>query len=365
MDMIKEGEAKIRLLDGVFYNQKATGLRNMSVLFLNAAKELGMVNEESKLLDCTAATGIRGIRYALECGLRNVCFIDINKKAALLTRTNVRLNRIKADVKNASIQKFTNSTSVGAYDIIDLDPFGTVAPYVFDLMKISKDGTILMATATDTAVLCGAHRSACIKLYSAIPLHGDICHETGTRILIGYIARIAAQFNFGIEVMLSIAEFHYIRVFIRLRRGAAAAYESASKNGFCTYCKRCSNFSCSFAPNSLGKKCAYCGAEMEFFGPLWLGNLYNKDIVRRMLRSASGTEMKTLKIIENELDTPLFYYMPKITKFLGISSVPLLELVEKLGGSSRTQFSRDGIKTDKSIGYLIKIAKNIAKSKGL
>ncbi|MEM0094806.1 MAG: hypothetical protein QW046_01685 [Candidatus Micrarchaeaceae archaeon] len=365
MATIKEGSARIMLREGVFYNRKATSLRNVSVLFLNAVKELGMLGAEPRLLDCTAATGVRGIRYALECGIKNVDFIDINKSAASLTNANIKLNRIKARVRNIGIQEFANSSGVGAYDIIDLDPFGTVVPYIFDLMKISKDGTILMATATDTAVLCGAHKSACIKLYSSIPLRGELCHEVGTRILIGYIARVAAQFNFGIEVMMSIAEFHYIRVFLRLKRGAIAAKDSVSKNGFCTYCKRCSNFRCSVVPNSLGKKCGYCGAEMELSGPLWLGNLYSKDVVRLMLRNASGAERKVLETIEDEIDTPLFYYMPRITGFLSIGSVSLLGVIKRLGSASRTQFSSDGIKTRKSIGYIIRATKNMAKSKGL
>ena len=31
-------------------------------------------------------------------------------------------------------------------------------------------------------------------------MHNELCHETGMRIMIGYIARTAAQFNLGIDV---------------------------------------------------------------------------------------------------------------------------------------------------------------------
>jgi tRNA (guanine26-N2/guanine27-N2)-dimethyltransferase len=83
-------------------------------------------------------------------------------------------------------------------------------------MKIAGNGTELMVTATDTAVLCGADREACMRLYDSRPIHNELCHESGMRTMVGYIARTAAQFNFGIKVALSFSYMHYIRAFVRL-----------------------------------------------------------------------------------------------------------------------------------------------------
>ncbi len=210
MNLVSEGKAKIYTGKEAFYNPKMTELRDISVAFLKVIS-----TKDKKVLDSTAATGIRAIRYALEAGAKDVVLLDINKSAAALAKKNVKLNRLKFDVLNKSIQDFANS-SREKFGMIDHDPFGSPAPSLFDLMKISWDGTALMITATDTAVLCGAHQGACLKIYGAKPLHNEMCKEVGIRILLNYTARIASQFNFGVIPLLSISDMHYMRIFVRL-----------------------------------------------------------------------------------------------------------------------------------------------------
>jgi len=88
-----------------------------------------------------------------------------------------------------------------------------------------------MVTATDVAVLCGADSKACMRLYDSKPIHNELCHESGMRVMIGYVARVAAQFGLGTDVELSVSYMHYMRTFIRFTHGAAAAYGSLAKMG--------------------------------------------------------------------------------------------------------------------------------------
>ena len=220
MKLISEGKARLYTGDNVFYNPEMKTLRDVSVLFLKAIS-----TKRKRVLDATAATGVRAIRYALEAGAKDVTLLDINARAARVAKKNVGFNHLKFEVLNLSIQEFAN-THRGSFEIIDLDPFGSPSPDVYDIMKLCWDGTILMITATDTAVLCGAHEAACVKIYGSKPLHNEMCKEVGIRILLNYVSKMASQFNFGIAPLVSISDRHYMRIFIRLEYGATKAIGS-------------------------------------------------------------------------------------------------------------------------------------------
>ncbi len=356
---VTEGKAKITVNDGIFYNSKMKRLRDISVALL---KSLDMKNP--KVLDATAATGIRGIRYALECKCKNVTLIDANPKAVANIKSNLRKNKLRLNAKWESVQRFVNDEKE-KFDVIDLDPFGTPVPFIYDLMKVSKDGTIFMITATDTATLCGAQKKACVRLYAAKPLNNEQCHEVGVRILISYIAKLAAQFNYGIEPVLAVAELHYMRVFLRLKHGADYAVESVRKCGMGMYCNKMHEFYLSenaFDNLRLSFK-HNCGSD-EIFGPLWLGNLYDKKVTGKMLKIAQENEERELiELIDNEYDTPLFYSTDKITEMLGIGSVSkskVLNALNKNRIATNTQFERNGIKTDakeKQVEHAVKLAR--------
>ncbi|MCL5419700.1 MAG: hypothetical protein M1354_02360 [Candidatus Marsarchaeota archaeon] len=360
-----EGKARIECSKSTFLNPKMAGLRDLSVLFVRA---LG--GDDKSLLDATAATGIRGIRYGLEAGIKRITLIDINKGACRDAKVNLKRNGVKAALVNDSVQGYANRGN-GPFDIIDLDPFGSPVPYLYDIMKLCHGDTALMVTATDTAVLCGAHAAACLKQYGARPLHNELCKEAGTRILLGFIARAAAQFNFGISVHLSISNMHYMRVFLSLRKGAKEAVESVKQTGFAASCRECRFFAASKGTvPCLPQRCGECGAEMERAGPMWLGNLYNKSIVSRMLSAKAGITdnlAEQLSLIVKEPDTPFFYSMPAITRALGIGSVSpglVIRLLKRRGyDAAPTQFLAEGIKTDAKLGAIVRAVKESSRAK--
>ncbi len=212
--MYREGNAAIKYACRSFLNPDALLSRDISVAFVAS-----VADRHTRILDSTAATGIRGIRYYLETPSKDITLLDMNDGAFADLKKNISFNKVKAKAIGKSIQEFAN-TSKEKFDIIDLDPFGGATPYIYDLMKISKDGTHLLITVTDTAVLCGADYAACMRLYDARPMHNELCQEVGLRLLIGYVARVAAQFNFGIDVLASFSYLHYMRIFVRLRHGA-------------------------------------------------------------------------------------------------------------------------------------------------
>ena len=343
--IVKEGGHSIAVENGVFYNPKMKGLRDISVAFLKSAGAEG-----TTLLDSTSATGIRGIRYS-DSGVAGLTFLDISEKASENTKRNVKRNNLEgiSRVFNKSIQEFAHTSE--KFDIIDLDPFGSPMPYMNDIMKLSKGGTIMMVTATDTAVLCGAHPKACIKSYDARPLHNELCKEVGIRILMGYAIRIAAKFNFGVDVLMVLSDMHYMRIFYRMRAGAENAVASMKEGGFGAYCNSCGSFGYSkgIAP-AFQQACSNCGKRLEAFGPLYLGRLYDKRIVGKILENLEdGNARKIIEVINDELDIPFFYNIPKITKLRRVGSASPAGIMSALGNAghrcSPTQFSHSSIKT--------------------
>ena len=362
--MYKEGKARIRYCGSAFLNPKAAISREISVAFVKS-----IAKRATRVLDATAATGIRGIRYCMEDGIRDLTLLEINAGAYKELKRNLAFNGVKACALNKSIQEFSNTCNEH-FDVIDLDPFGGVAPYIYDLMKISRDGTHLIATATDTAVLCGAGLKACMRIYGARPMHNELCHEAGLRILIGYIARTAAQFNFGVEVLMSVSRIHYMHVFLRLRHGSLKAMDSLSNMGYAYYCNRCCfrTYERAFAATS--RTCPECGNALEIYGAMWLGNLYDKkttQAVRECLGSGAGKgAVSLMDRINGELDTPFYYDMPRLTRNMRMSSVSpvkVMEALERAGfDASLTHIDPDAIRTRADLNR-VKRAIGVAKAR--
>lgn len=346
--MYSEGAAEIKFAKNAFMNPVGRASRDISVALAKVFLKKG-----ASVLDATAATGIRGIRYYKESGTRDVTMLEINGKACKDTLGNVRYNKVKARVLNESFQKFANTDKI-RFDMIDLDPFGSAAPYIFDAMKIVGDSSLLAVTATDTAVLCGAHRDACLRVYDSVPMHNEFCHEVGTRILIGYIARIAAQFNYGIEVLLSPYYAHYMRTYVVLRHGSKNVSFTLKNLGYAYYCSKCGFRKYSKGEMPEPEKCDNCGSKMTRAGRMWLGGLHDKNVVGKVQDTLKGKnfseEARTLiDRVYEELDVPFYYSIPELTKRMKISSVGLAEIIECLSrhyNVSRTHFDYLSLKTD-------------------
>ncbi len=322
----KEGKAAV-YNGAAFINSAAKLTRDIGVAIAELEKR------PLDIIDPTAATGIRGIRYCLEVRGKSCTMLEINSSAYNTLLKNVEKNGVAARALNIGIQEFAN-TSRERFDLIDLDPFGGVAPYVYDLLKLARANTLFFVTATDTAVLCGAHRRACLRLYSAEPMHNELCKEVGLRILLGYMARLAAQFDFGIEPLLSMNYKHYMRLHLRLRHGAESAADSMKRLGYFYYCNKCRARGAERGLIPATLECSECGGRLQLAGPLWAWDLHDKNTVE-LASKAVGAPDPVLMRLEKELDTPLIYSIPKTTKALGIKSVSPQAVIKLLQGKGR------------------------------
>ncbi|MEK6979456.1 MAG: tRNA (guanine(10)-N(2))-dimethyltransferase [Candidatus Micrarchaeota archaeon] len=353
-----EEESKIFSADKIFYNPEMRFCRSFSSL------AVGAIGEKLNVLDGFCASGIRGIRYAKENkNVSSVTFLDWSKNAIALAKKNAAKNKIsarKAKIVNDDIVKFLVADATDfEFNFIELDPFGTPAPYLFAVFfRMNQSGTktfYLSATATDTAVLCGHEKTACLKNYHAKSLNNEFTHENGLRILIRRIAEAASEFNFGISPLVSLSDRHYLKVIVKCESSAAKSDENIRNFGYISYCEKCG------WRESWGKiieKCGNCGNETRWGGPLWIGRLNDGETLSKM-RKLNGKKdyedieeiEKILALIEGEIEMPPGYYnVHRMCRRISMKSVPKMsKIIEELNSlgfkTMRTHFSDVSLKS--------------------
>jgi len=214
---IKEGQVKLLIPNPkkyalkanspAFYNPAMITNRDVSVLIAKLTKR-------AKALDLLSATGVRALRLAKEAGVKEVWANDAKKSAFELIEKNIKLNKLKIRASNMYADKLLSKSH--DFDYIDVDPFGTPAPFVEDsIKKLSSDG-ILAVTATDTAVLCGsAPFKCCIERYGGKPIRNHLMHEVGLRILMAYVIKTGQKYKVNLAPIFSNSTRHYMRIYFR------------------------------------------------------------------------------------------------------------------------------------------------------
>ena len=301
---------------GVFYNPAMRLSRDLHVAFAKQFDFSGI------MLDGLAASGIRGIRLNLEAGV-NVEFCDSSKMATETIAENLKMNRIKGKIHNEHVEDLLQNRK---YDWIDIDPFGTPAPYLEAALKGLNEEGILGVAATDTAVLCGAKPSICKKRYGAVSMRRVAAKEVGVRILLSKIHIIASGMGKGIEPLLCYSEGHHLRVFVRLGKRNNVALKWITED-----------------MRIVDRE------EKDAGGPLWVKKIIKAELVPESQEGILGRLLETLR--EEANGPPGLHDINDIAKTAGIGQTPqrikIVESIRKLGSfASSSVFSPLGIKTD-------------------
>ena len=336
-----------------FYNPHMQFCRSFSSLLV------GTLPGELSILDGFSATGIRGIRYAKENpSIRSLEFVDMDPEAAKLSEKNAKENGLEAV---ANEEEFNSFLMNRRFDFLEIDPFGSPAPHTYHAVRSFRrtKGGYLSLTATDTAVLCGAHPHACKRIYHSFPLHDELFHEVGIRILLKYVSRVANEFNFGIMPLASLSHRHFFKIFIGLEHNSEKALETFSSTGYITFCHSCGHRQ----SGRMGlETCPKCGKRTSIAGPLWLGELHDAETLEKMQELNSQRNYKhkeklhkTIELMKGEVGMPpWFYEIHKTCARLNIQPPPkteaLLKNLQDAGFRAvQTHFSPIGIKTDADI----------------
>jgi tRNA (guanine26-N2/guanine27-N2)-dimethyltransferase len=309
-------------------------------------------NRRLTYLDALAGCGIRGFRVANEAQVE-VTVNDYDLAAYELIKRNAKRLQLNVHVEHRDANALM---SEARFNVIDLDPFGSPAPFVDAACRSASK--MLCVTATDTAPLSGAHLSAGVRRYSALPMNTEYHAETGIRILIGTIIRELVKYDKSATPVLAHATEHYYRAYLLLDRGAELANACIRSMGFIAHCFTCGHrYVLPGLFPTLRSDCAFCGAKLAVAGPLWIGTLRDQKFCQQVLENIEngvfGTKRRATKIITlclNELDTVTFFDYHKLLRELKCPPVPIETLVSALRTvgcrASRTHFSGTSIKTD-------------------
>ena len=191
-----------------------------------------------RILDALSATGLRAIRYAKEIPMAtSITANDLSSEATKFIRNNVHNNDVekKIEVTTNNAQALMYSVSFGdarkRYDVIDIDPYGSAAPFFDSAVQALNDGGLLCITCTDPSVFASVgYPEKCFALYGGVPMKGPHSHEGGLRIVLHAIAASAARYGLAIEPLLSLSIDYYVRIFVRVRRSPAEVKFLAGKS---------------------------------------------------------------------------------------------------------------------------------------
>lgn len=353
--LVREGAVTVEVPEGVFYNPKMEVNRDLSVAVLKVARPAlrGYV-------DATAATGVLGLRMAKEAGRRGLVLNDVSPRASRALRRNARRNRVACEVVNKNANVLLHGRR---FDGVDLDPFGSPAPFLDGAARSVL--RFLAVTATDRAVLCGSH-AAGPRNYGAATFRTEDHPEIGLRVLAGAVLRHLALHDKGGTLLFSVSHAHFYRLWFKVKEAAAAGDRALEGLGFLSRC------SCGFrgvhpglAP-ALPERCPECGKRAGRAGPLYLGPLADRGLAPRLAKFLkkqkwpNGTaEARLAARSAEELEVVGYFEFHPLCREAGVEAPPLDGFLEALKGrgyqATRTVFSGTGIKTDADVSALTEV----------
>ncbi|KAF7188705.1 tRNA (guanine(26)-N(2))-dimethyltransferase, mitochondrial [Pseudocercospora fuligena] len=299
-----------------------------------------------RILDALSATGLRALRYAKEIPfVTAVVGNDMNPNAITSMKMNVEHNELTEKITPNLGDAIGHMYTVAyppththgpkhvsqKYDVIDLDPYGTAAPFIDAALQAINDGGLLCVTCTDSGVFASlGYCEKTFALYGGMPIKGSHMHEGGLRLIINSVASAAARHGMAIEPLLSLSIDFYARVFIRVRKSPADVKFLAGKT-MLVY--GCDNGCGAWSTNMIGRNtkqaakngtiwykhtiaqgpgvdrfCEHCGSKSHIAGPMWGGPIHNAAFIQKVLEdleSVDPTVYETRARVEGMLTTAL------------------------------------------------------------
>ncbi|RLF08309.1 MAG: tRNA (guanine(10)-N(2))-dimethyltransferase [Thermoprotei archaeon] len=373
-----EGKVKILLPDNnvlgedrarkiVFYNIHMAFSRDFSICVLKAYAKLS--NKKLRIAEPLTASGIRGLRYAKEIEeVHEVLLSDVNPIAVELAEINAFLNRLEDKViikcSDANMILSMHATKDKRFDVVDIDPFGSPAPYIDSALRSTLIGGIIAVTATDMPPLCGVYPEVALKKYGGLSLKTEYCHEIAIRLVLGLLCREAGKYDLSIKPLIAHSTRHYIRVYAQL-----VSYKRTENIGFIYHCYKCLHRETVKIDevSSCGLLCENCGTPMRLAGPLWIGPIFDKEFCREVLATLNSMTLphkkplrRTLSLIVSEADGPPTYYtIDSLSRIYKIRQPKMQDLIQKLQSegfnASPTHFNPKGFRFNGKITELTRL----------
>lgn len=334
----------------VFFNPLMKENRDIMVAVITALSKVS--RHVVTFAESMGGVGVRTVRVLLETDVEEALYNDFHLLAVKVATENLERNGVLAKARISSLDAnfFHSLHGRGPYRVtyLDLDPFGSPAPYMFTAISAVQHGGILGVTSTDSAVLGGLYPTKSLARYGTWIEKTHMMKEIGIRSLLGSIARFASSQDVSIVPLLSYCDKYYVRLYVKILRSRSKAQISASKLGFVRYNEESLSWALEPTGGPLKRN-----AE-KLIGPVWTAAYCDKEFVKTVYNlSKDWLSQRSTRLLENmleELDSFGYVSLPAVTKKLKTSSVSRSFVMEKIRASgykaSPSIFGGDCIKTD-------------------
>ncbi|SPQ25205.1 09eb1ff3-ee1a-49eb-90a3-bb59ce292555 [Thermothielavioides terrestris] len=306
------------------------------------------------ILDALSASGLRALRYAHEIPFATaVTANDILKTAAeaiernaahngLTSKINISVDDALAHMYEVVVREARRAAfgkgKAAKYDVIDLDPYGTAAPFLDAAVQaVRDDGGLLCVTCTDSGVWASnGYPEKCYSLYGGVPVKGWYSHEVGLRLILHAIETAAGKYGLAMEPLLSLSVDFYSRIFVRIRKSPSMVKFQGGKNMIVYSCgSGCGAWTTQLimknkpVPNkkgsgifykhgferapTTGTSCEHCGSVMHLAGPMYAGRLHSLEFIKSVIAEVEEADPKiygTKGRIRGMLQTALEEFLP-------------------------------------------------------
>ena len=347
----------------VFFNPKAKLNRDFSVIAYAAF--LKNFQGPKIFLEGLSGTGARGLRVANELKVENIVINDLNPTALKIAEYSAKLNNLKnIEFSEKEVCRFfsIHSKKGERGSIVDIDPFGSPAAYFDCGIRATMHGGILSTAATDLQVLNGLFQGACKRKYGGIPVRTEYGNEIAIRLILGCLRMVAARLGVQVIPLFVESDMHYYRTYVKVLNRP----DQQENIGYILHCKNCGHRKISLEQE---QKCELCKLKISIAGPLWIGNIFNKEFIQNMLLEIQNFKVdkaceKTLHKCFEESEMPGTYFtLDEIASKMKSSPPKLENAVSNLQKNnfvaSVTSFSPTGFRTDAKINEIIKIFQTI------
>ncbi|KAF8625803.1 hypothetical protein AX15_005190 [Amanita polypyramis BW_CC] len=311
------------------------------------------------VLEALSATGLRSIRYAKEIPLvKYVIANDRSPSAVVSMKRNVELNglgpateespskdeegslgKVRINEGDACTLMYAHREEKNRVDVVDLDPYGTAAPFLDAAIQSVNDGGLLCVTCTDLAVLATTNSpEKCFSNYGGVSVKAEYCHEAALRLVLHAISTTASRYGRYIEPLLSLSIDFYVRIFVRVQTSAVEVKKALTKASTYYICSFCQSFHSQplgrvvqkvhdasgnvnhyykiQAGPTVAEKCPECDSVMHLAGPMWSAPIHDVKFIENVLKHleenqnnyGTATRMKGMLTVAKEELTDHFYF---------------------------------------------------------
>jgi len=286
---------------------------------------------------------------------------DINSDGLNIAQNSMKLNEItNFETSENEICHFFGSYSKKGKrgSIVDIDPFGSPTKYFDCAIRATMHGGMLSVTATDLQVLHGLSKRSCQRKYHGVPIKTEYSNEIAIRLILGCLEFVAGRLEIQIIPQFVQHDMHYYRAYLKILNNPG----QKEQLGYILHCKSCGRRKSVMKQKEV---CEICHSKLDVAGPLWVGQLFEKEFVIKMNEMVPKLVVdkrceKILEkcVLESEMP-PTYYTLDEIASKMQKPPLKMKNMIKKLQDAgfvaSPTSLNPNGFRTDCSIDEIIKL----------